>query len=382
MNMQLYNKTLSVRPSMPQPGQHPSKFQATVNRMMAEVDSYIVRGQRFVQEFIARAGKPVDTLFKVAQQRIDQGEYEDAASRLRMVIKFQPAHPQAWYLLGVCCLELEDGQEEAVQAFKKALALNPSNEEARFLLCVTDPHALPPEKQPKFAPLSLATMHFDDMAYDYDSFQLDDMRYRGHEELARSVRKFLNPNYKKFQILDLGCGTGLLGRQFTDIAGRIEGVDISRAMGEQAESLRDFNERAIYEKVSYADLRHFLLEYPESSVELVLAANVFPFLGGLTPVFDGAARVLKPGGLFGFSFLPITDQEFGLIPGEGQFGHSRDYIEQQAQRVGLEIADMHAFEIYPEAEAVLGVLRKPAPAQTQTPQTPPPNPAVPPSPQS
>lgn len=349
---------------------------------LGRVEAYIGRVQMFLQEFLARAGKPVDTMHRVALERYREGEYADAANRLRLVTKFQPENAEAWYLLGASDLAI--GNEGlAALSLRRAIGLNPQIEEARFLLAVTDPNALPHEQQPKYAPLSLATEHFDGEALYYDEVNLVELGYMGHEECFNSVKKYLNPNYKNFRILDLGCGTGLVGLQFRGIAGHIDGVDISQNMLDQAEVRRDERESRVYDGLHLADLRRYLLECPPASYDLITAGNVMPYVGGLTPVFDGVKQALKQGGVFTFSIEPTTAQDFGLIPGEGRFAHSEPYIAEQAQRVGLDVLEVKPFEMFVEVEALQCVLRKPAPQaqQPQPPQQPPAPPAPPAAPQ-
>lgn len=345
---------------------------------LGKVESYIGRAQIFLQEFLARAGKPVDTMYRVAVERYREGEFADAANRLRIVTKFQPENAEAWYLLGASDLAI--GNEAlAAMSLKKAIGMNPQLEEARFLLAVTAPDALPYEQQPKFAPLSLATEHFDAAAYYYDEENLVELDYTGHEECFNAVKKYLNPNYKNFRILDLGCGTGLVGLQFRAIAGHIDGVDISQNMLDQAEVRRDERESRVYDALQLVDLRRYLLECPPASYDLITAGNVMPYVGGLTPVFDGVKQALKPGGVFTFSIEPTTSHDFALIPGEGRFAHSEPYIAEQAQRVGLDVLEVKPFEMFVETEALQCVLRKPSPQQQQpqAPQQPPAPPAPP-----
>lgn len=325
-----------------------------------QTNQYIGGLQLFWQEFFNRAGKPVDTLYDVARQRLAQGEYKDAAQRFRLVVKFRKDHAEAWYGLGSA--ELGQGNtQKAVEAFRETLRFSPQHEEARFLLTVAAPEMVPLEQQPKYSPLTLATTHFDMLAYGFDEEQLDVLGYHGHEELFNSVRKYLNPEYKGFHIIDLGCGTGLAGLLFRDIAGKIEGVDISRNMLMQAEVRRTSNERSVYDALHQADLRRFLVDQPPASVEIVLAANVFPYVGGLTPIFDGAAHILKPGGLLAFSVEPVEGSDFQMLPGEGRFGHSEAYILAQAKRVGLDVVEARPIELYADYEGMQYVMRKPMP---------------------
>lgn len=343
--------------------------QDIVSQFMVWTDKQSQRVQNFFAEVMLRARQPLETNYAVALQRISEGAYDDALWRLSVFVRYRPTHADAWYHLGSCAMETGD-QEQARTAFRQALALNPANDQARFLLTVIDPDALPAEQQPKFAPLDLAASHFDSQAEFYDEEQLSGLGYNGHQALANGVRKYLNPNYKNFQILDLGCGTGLLGPLFREIAGYITGVDISEAMLQQADLRRDNLARKIYDELILNDLRQVLLEGKENSLDLLLAANVFPYVGGLTPVFEGAKRVLKPGGLFAFSLETMNGNDFGLIPGEGRFAHSHAYVMGLAQSSGFDVLESQTFQMFRDADAVQYILRKPAPQAAQ-PQTPP-----------
>lgn len=331
----------------------------------ARLEAYLGRAQRFLQEFLFRAGRPVDTMWHVAQQRYAEGEFADAASRLRIVVKLQPENAAAWYLLGSS--ELEEGNEEMAKvALRKTLQLNPQHEEARFLLAVLNPN-MPEAEQPKIAPLSLAVQHFDAQALYYDQQHLYEMGYTGHEEAYHAVRRFLEPGLNSFRVVDLGCGTGLAALQFRGIAGHVEGVDISRNMLNQAETRRDESERRIFDALHHLDLRRFLLDTQPASFDIIVAADVFPYLGGLTPVFDGLNHALKPGGVVTFSIEPRQGQDYGLIPSAGRYGHSEAYIIEQAERVGLEVLEVKPFEIFIGEEAMQFVLRKPGGTTGQKP---------------
>lgn len=333
---------------------------------MSQFDAYIGRAQAFLQEFFARAGKPVDTIYQVGVQRYREGEFADAANRFRMVTRMRPDWANAWFLLGQSELAIGNSQQ-AGAAFQRCLSLDPQNDEARFLLAVNDPAALPRAQEPKFAPLSLVTSYFEGQALDYDAYNLDELGYFGHEQCFVSVSKYLNPDYKQLRVLDLGCGTGLVGLQFRAVAGLIHGVDLAQNMLDQAELRRDERESRIYDKLAQADLRHFLLEAPVGGYDVIAAANVFPYVGGLTPVFDGVAHALRTGGLFSFTVEPEEGTEYGLVSGQGRYAHSQSYIEEQAARVGLDVLEITAFEMFEgEQDELQFVLRKPSPQGQQT----------------
>lgn len=339
--------------------------------LASRIEYYIRTAKNFLHEFRLRLGKPMDTIFKVGVERYHQGEVADAATRFRMVLRFQPDNVDAWFLLGSCAV-MQGNTDEAATAFQEVLRRNPAHEEARFLLATVAPQLLPVDQKPRYSPLRLVVEHFDIAAYDFDEEQLRNMGYRGHEVMYQSILPFLNPQYPSLRIADLGCGSGLIGQQFRNVAARIEGVDVSANMLGLATERRDAFGRVVYDDLILGDLRQFLLEQPAPHFDIITAGNVFHCVGGLTPVFDGVLHCLKPGGVFAFSVEPMEGTDFDLVSGTGRFAHSDAYIRDQAKRVGLDVLEVIPFEIYRGEEGMQYVLRRPAP-QTAA-YTPPPAP--------
>lgn len=329
--------------------------------------------QATIQEFMSRLKKPVDTIYAVGIERYQEGDVEDAAVRFRFVSRFRKNNPDVWYLLGSSEMMLGNLQP-AAEAFLQALALRPTHEEALYRLAVVAPERVGVGQMPRYVPLSIAVELADIDAIDYDNVHLMELGYRGHETTFAAVNRYLNPDYQNFRLLDLGCGTGLVGLLFRSRAAWIEGVDISANMLSVAESRRDELARRIYDAVHQNDLRRFLLEQQANSYDIVTAANVFAYLGGLTPVFDGVKHVLKPGGIFSFSIEPLAGSDFTLQAATGRFVHSEEYIREQAARAGLDVLEVLPFEMYFEEEAMQYVLRKPVAGEM--PAAPPP-PAAP-----
>ncbi len=78
---------------------------------------------------------------------------------------------------------------------------------------------------------------------------------------------------------------------------------------------------------------------PESA-DLLLAADVLVYIGDLSAVFSGAARVLSARGLFAFTVQQAEDA-FALGP-DLRFAHAPAYIEAEAGKAGLRILKMEA----------------------------------------
>ena len=67
-------------------------------------------------------------------------------------------------------------------------------------------------------------------------------------------------------------------------------------------------------KLAVAGLTSFLTSRPDQSADLVIAADVFVYLGELSAVFAQSARVLKPEGLLAFTVQSHAGD--GVIVGE------------------------------------------------------------------
>ena len=119
--------------------------------------------------------------------------------------------------------------EQAQQALRRALALNPAFTEAAFDLRLDQTAAPPAMPVPYVRPL------FDGYAPDFDRHLVSVLQYHV-PELLQSLVAHHAPRGTSLDILDLGCGTGLVGRQFRAMASTLTGVDLSPVMIQSAQN--------------------------------------------------------------------------------------------------------------------------------------------------
>jgi predicted TPR repeat methyltransferase len=93
-------------------------------------------------------------------------------------------------------------------------------------------------------------------------------------------------------VLDVGCGTGLVGRLLRDrgFSGVIRGLDISQA------SLDPARDGGAYDSVEQADLQQ-RLPLEDDSVDAVVCVGVMTYLPEVEAVWRELARVARPGGV-------------------------------------------------------------------------------------
>jgi predicted TPR repeat methyltransferase len=129
--------------------------------------------------------------------------------------------------------------------------------------------------------------------------------------------------------IDLGCGTGLGGVAFRPMVSKLTGVDLSPKMIEAAEA------KGIYERLETKDILAFLQDEPTESAGLILAADVFIYLGDLAPVLFEAARVLPKDGTLAFTAQRCST---GIEVGPDlRFAHSSTLISDVLTRCGFRI---------------------------------------------
>ncbi len=252
------------------------------------------------------------------------GRTGDAIRAYDKAVETDPGSARAWSVRGSLMREL-GRREEAALCFEKAIALGEDAElHAYFLAAVRD--AAAPVKTPR----RYVERLFDDYAADFDGHLVETLKYRGHEALLRPLLQ----TERHFQsVLDLGCGTGLCGKLLQGRADAVDGLDVSRAMLEQA------RRTGAYRELIHDELESFLAAAHRQD-DLVLAADVFGYLGDLEGVFRSIRRNLQPGGVLAFTVeVSRRLEEVKLLPSL-RHAHSEPYLRRIASSAGLRWREM------------------------------------------
>lgn len=96
--------------------------------------------------------------------------------------------------------------------------------------------------------------------------------------------------------------------------------------------------KGVYDELHCGDIVEFMdTKIDDASVDAVLSADVFIYIGDIADVLKSCARVLKPGGRLSFTVEALEDGgKVWLLPC-GRFGHSSSYIHELAARCGFEV---------------------------------------------
>ncbi len=178
------------------------------------------------------------------------------------------------------------------------------------------------------APTEYVRHLFDQFSDDYDRAMVRDLHYRAPAVLRSLADMLFAAPAAGFDILDLGCGTGLAGELFRPLARRMTGVDVSQRMIACARA------KDIYDELTAADLDIFLAR-SRRRFDLLIAADTLVYFGDLSRIFRGARARLKPGGWFLFTVEKQPESGFALGP-KRRYRHSAEYLRTAAAKAGLE----------------------------------------------
>ena len=135
------------------------------------------------------------------------------------------------------------------------------------------------------APAYVARL-FDDYAPRFERHLTSELGYRG-PRILRDAVEAVAPVRRFRRALDLGCGSGLAGAAFRPIVESLAGVDLSPAMIEEA------RRTGVYDGLEVGDVAAFLAKQTSGEADLILAADVFVYLGDLAPTLQAAAAALS-----------------------------------------------------------------------------------------
>ena len=170
---------------------------------------------------------------------------------------------------------------------------------------------------------------FDQFAADYDTRMRGRLGYAAPGILRDLAALLIAPD-ARFDILDLGCGTGLSGVAFKPVARSLTGVDLSPRMLAKARELN------IYDTLLEGDIEAADIA---GTFDIVIAADVLVYLGDLAKVFEVARKRLRPDGLWLFTTEKSETQDFGL--GEKRrYRHSASYLRGLAAAHGFDVASL------------------------------------------
>ncbi len=261
------------------------------------------------------------------------GQPEQARASFIRALNHNPGNADTHYSLGVLCCDLGE-RDQAEAHLRRCLECDPDDKWGAGILLAHLGAAKAPDRTPEAQLLSL----YDVRARFWDQ----EPSYFAPALVAAGLSRHAPPSRSgaRPDILDIGCGTGLVGPLVRDLAGRLEGVDLSPAMLEKAKA------KGVYDTLFETDLEAFLTGH-QGSYDVILGAATLIHFGNLEALFAAVSRSLRAGGLFVFTFFPHAEDgpdhavaANTSLAQSGCFTHSVSYVERLAAEAGFSVAEL------------------------------------------
>lgn len=209
---------------------------------------------------------------------------------------------------------------------------------------------------PSEMPSAYTVALFDSYAAHFNKNLRDDLGYHAPEYLHHALSLAMGPQKDgSIDIFDIGCGTGLLGPLLRTSARRLDGVDCSPRMLDQAAAA------GFYDDLAEADLTDALTQRP-GRYDVVTAADVFVYIGDLAPAFAALSLALRRNGWFAFT---VEEADASMCEGDegyalgssGRYVHTPAFVRAAAAAAGLLEVSVNAVTLRREqSRAVKGLV--------------------------
>jgi len=163
---------------------------------------------------------------------------------------------------------------------------------------------------------------FDDYAERFDDSLIKQLEYKLPFLIKELILK-LDPTRKIFEkVIDLGCGTGLTGKELRDISNNLTGIDISSNMVAKTREL------GVYDHLFVGDIVDILGSSKEK-YDLFIALDLFIYIGELTKMFKTVRQCCNKNALFILSIETQEEDGYSLLK-SARYSHSDEYILKTA----------------------------------------------------
>ncbi len=260
---------------------------------------------------------------KIGSAFASRGLVEPAAIWFSRARQMNPTETRYLYPYGRVLLLLHQRQQ-AAEIFEQWRNAEPDNPIARHMSSA----ALGSESITK-APTDYICALFDKFALYFDQL-LTNLNYCGPELVRDALRQVAETPVTGWDILDAGCGTGLVGLALKSQTRRLVGVDLSAGMLDMA------RQRNLYAELVQADIVEYLRNQSQR-FDVVTAVDVLSYMGELNDFFSCAAGAVRPGGLVAITLeAHKTGDNYRLNP-HGRFTHSRNYLQHAMEGSGFAV---------------------------------------------
>lgn len=251
-----------------------------------------------------------------------QDKHKESIQYFNLALDCQPNDIPTLHNLAMVCLR-QGHMELAKKHYRHLLHLAPDDASIEFIL-----QGLESSKQPEKPPVKFVSDLFNQYAPHYDNHLSQCLSYKVPESLVDVLQKAEPIAEKCWDILDLGCGSGLCAPFLKPYTQSIVGIDVSENM------LAVAQEKGDYHALIHADIIDVLPNYHEQ--DLIIAADTLPYLGDVDLLMKRCAIALKNHGKLLLSVEKTTKYPYELQK-TIRYAHHHDYLTALCKKYCLNV---------------------------------------------
>lgn len=277
----------------------------------------------------------IDCLYNLACCYRDSGQAERAMDAYQQVLTRNPVHQQSLNSLAYLHHKNND-LDRAAELYQQLLAVNPDHPAAQHMVASLTTSEI------ASVPKSYVRDVFDSYSDHYEESLVGQLQYDVPNTLRAFLHDTLGSDLSFRNGLDLGCGTGLAGASFHDVCDSLTGIDLS------AEMIVEAMRKNIYQRLEAIDIGDFLSD-KSALYDLIIATDVFGYIGALEETFGLTARAATDSGYFCFSTETTSHAPY-IVRKTGRFAHCPTYITTLAEQCGWRLIKSQKTELRKERD--------------------------------
>lgn len=294
--------------------------------------------------------------YDLAFYHLSKGNFSDCRFRLRILQNFfkDSPFPESNYYIALSYF-LEGQYQKARNYIEKYINNNANydfRQEIEYCLAVIDGKA----DRISSIPFSILSLLFDIVSEGYDEMYSNNLSDTPQYKLSHEVNKFANEKGKPYgnRILDLGCGTGILGSHLRSLklASYIIGVDFSKKMLAMATAKKD-NDIVVYNKTYNCSIDDYFTSVTAEKFNFICVSSLLLYYPNLSYFFSNCAKLVDNDGILALNFIPHeipNNIAFNLNTQE--FSYSMEYLKNTAKEFGWSAVSESEFQYVNDTKGI------------------------------
>jgi predicted TPR repeat methyltransferase len=316
-----YRHALELRPDHPDASRNLGIAQRTLERHQEAVEHY----ERAIEQDPGEVGN----YYELASAYRHVARYEEVLATLKKALELRP-EAEVYRRLGRLLHGLGRPADAAAN-YQAWLRADPDNPIPKHLLA-----ACTLEDVPERAGDAFVANVFDAFAESFDQVLMGRLEYRAPALVGEALGRLDGAPRGELDVVDAGCGTGLLGQYLRPYARRLVGVDLSPKMQEKARARG-------YDELVVAEIGSFLRSAP-GIFDLVASSDTLVYFGDLREVLAAARIALRSGGGLVFTLEHAAGEDearagYRIHP-HGRYSHTEPYVRRMLGEAGFELVEV------------------------------------------